>query len=131
MASRNALGTAVTRERGPDRVVRVRAASSDEPTSIDALARNLAAQMLRTLLPVAGTSLERPGAAAGLGSSSRHGAHTGTRNVSSARCEPGSVLRTSAGGSPSVSAIRASAAALASASCGRGASWSATSPARS
>ncbi|MBV6418705.1 MAG: hypothetical protein CMLOHMNK_03635 [Steroidobacteraceae bacterium] len=55
-----ALGTAITRERGPDRVVRVRAAGSDDQTTIEALASNLAAQMLRTLFPVAGTSFERP-----------------------------------------------------------------------
>lgn len=55
-----ALGMAITRERGPDRVVRVRAASSDDQSTIESLARNLAAQMLRTLFPVAGTSFERP-----------------------------------------------------------------------
>lgn len=43
-----ALGMAIARERGPDRVVRVRAASSDDQSTIESLARNLA-QMLRTL----------------------------------------------------------------------------------
>lgn len=53
------LGFAVTRERGPDRVVRVRAAIADDQATVEDLAHNLAAQMIRTLFPVAGTSFER------------------------------------------------------------------------
>lgn len=55
-----ALGFAITRERGPDRVVRVRAARPDDQATIEELAHNLAAQMLHALFPVAGTSFERP-----------------------------------------------------------------------
>ncbi len=55
----SALGFGVARERGPDRVMRVRMSGEDERATIEALAHNLAVQMLRSLFPVAGTSFER------------------------------------------------------------------------
>lgn len=54
-----ALGFAITRVRGPDRVVRVRLADADHRDTIDALAHELARDMLRRIFPVAGTSLDR------------------------------------------------------------------------
>jgi len=55
-----ALGLAITRAQGPDRVVRVRMAESGHRETIDALAHEIAADMLRRIFPVAGTTLDRP-----------------------------------------------------------------------
>ena len=56
----SSFGFGVARERGPDRVIRVRASSDGDQTTIQTLAHNLAVQMLRSLFPVAGASFERP-----------------------------------------------------------------------
>jgi predicted DNA-binding transcriptional regulator YafY len=56
----SAFGLRIERERGPDRVVRARVGGGDDQVTMQALAHNLAVQMLRSLFPVAGTSFERP-----------------------------------------------------------------------
>lgn len=57
--ARDALGFEIRRDRGPDRFVRVRVADVGGRETIDALANELARDMLRRIFPVAGTSLDK------------------------------------------------------------------------
>ena len=54
-----ALGFAVSRTKGADRTIRVRVADAGHRETIDALASELARDMLRRIFPVAGTSLDK------------------------------------------------------------------------
>jgi predicted DNA-binding transcriptional regulator YafY len=54
----DAFGFAIRRDSGPDRLIRVRMADAGGRETIDALAHELARDMLRRIFPVAGTTLD-------------------------------------------------------------------------